>query len=368
MATSYDSVLNDVYYGEGNPAYLAGQQAVLREARKVNKKIRLSHVLAYLQKQDTYTLHKPRKRRFPRNRTIPIGWNTDWMADLIDVASIKKHNQNNTFILTVKDILSRFCWAEPLKNKKPETVRAAFQKIIERAPRVCWRLFTDKGNEFLGQPMKTYLAGLDIQHITPNSPDVKCGSIENYNKILKSRLWKMFTHKKSYTWLPHLQMVVKALNNSYCRPINGRPSDVTADNASALWDRLYGKGSKKVDVSTPSKLHVGSWVRICEYKNTFEKGYTATFTKETFRITKVLSNRIPTVYKIEDSNSEPILGVYYKEELVAVVQDKGTVFQIEKIVKRKPDKEGKIKLLVKWKGYPSQMNSWIPAEDLITTE
>lgn len=364
MTKKFDQLLDNTYYSKDSPAFMAGQVAVLREAKKTEKSVRLAHVVEYLHRQDAYTIHKPLRRRFPRNKVVPIWLHTDWACDLVDVASIARHNDGHTFILTVKDMLSRYCWAQPLKNKKPETVVDAFRIIVDEAPRVCWRLFSDKGTEFCGKPMQDFLAALDIQHITPATPDTKIGPIENMNRVLKRKLWKMFTKERHHRWIDSLQQVVTGMNNSHCRAINARPVDITPENADALWKRLYGHYMQRGAEKPHSGLQPGTWVRIAKYKNIFSKEYVGNFTEERFKITNVLDRR-PPVYMIEDYNGTPIKGTYYSYELVPVVQDSETVYLIDRIVRKKRTKTGD-QLLVDWVGYGPDFRSWIQASELVT--
>ena len=49
----------------------------------------------------------------------------------------------------------------------------------------------------------------------------------------------------------------------------------------------------------------------------FTKGFEPSFSKELFKIKKVIRSD-PTVYELEDLEGEPIIGKFYKEELSAV--------------------------------------------------
>ena len=52
-----------------------------------------------------------------------------------------------------------------------------------------------------------------------------------------------------------------------------------------------------------------------------------------------------------------IQGTFYEQELQKTTQD---VYRIEKVIKSKG-----IKVLVKWKGYPDESNSWVDKNELI---
>ena len=57
--------------------------------------------------QDAYTLHKPLRRRFPRNPYTVNNLDV-WVADLVDVQEFSKFNDNYKYLLTVIDVFSKF--------------------------------------------------------------------------------------------------------------------------------------------------------------------------------------------------------------------------------------------------------------------
>ena len=73
-------------------------------------------------------------------------------------------------------------------------------------------------------------------------------------------------------------------------------------------------GDQFGDINTP-KFKEGDKVRIEKYKKRFAKGYEKTFTDEVFTIKEVTVGD-PTVYKLEDTGKEEIIGTFYEEELV----------------------------------------------------
>lgn len=353
------SVLEDVYYGLGSPACYAGVNTVYKEAKKRLPSIKPSDVETFLQKQDTYTLHKPIRRKFARNKTFSLGIDSDWQADLCDVQNLRKYNNGMGYILTVIDVLSKFAWAVPIKNKKPESVVDAFNEILGSSERKPWRLYTDKGTEFRGKPFQDFLKKHDIQYIASESPDMKAAVAERYNRTLKTRLWKHFSKAKSLRYIEVLPKLVNAINHSYHRSIKCRPVDVTLKTEREIWETLYGKKLEPVKF----KFDLGDQVRIAQYKHAFKKGYLPNFTEEIFTVTEQIP-RHPPVYKINDWNAEPVIGIFYEHELVKVVKT-DDIYQIEKILKTRKQK-GVTKYFVKWLGYPDKFNQWINQADLKT--
>ena len=96
---------------------------------------------------------------------------------------------------------------------------------------------------------------------------------------------------------------------------------------------------------------------MSKYKNIFDKGYESNFTEEIFKISKVFRGD-PNMYELIDVDDEPIIGKFYEEELSAINKT-DDVYRVEKILRRR-----KGQALVKWAGYDSKHNSWIPIKDI----
>ncbi len=353
-----DKILENVYYDVSSPACYAGIKAVLREAKRYDPSIRIQDVKEFMEKQDTYTLHKPVRRKFLRNRVVATGIDSDWQADLCDMQALRKYNDNVAYLLTVIDVLSKHAWARPTTSKTPAAVRDAFAIILVESQRKPQCLYTDQGKEFLGKPFQQFLKHHWVQHITSNSPDVKASVAERYNRTLKTRLWKYMTKNNTQRYIDDLQAIVDSINGSYHRMIKRRPIDVMHKNETEVWETLYADSNH----GQPSfKFKVGDQVRISKYKHIFEKGYLPNFTQEIFTIRERIS-RNPPVYRLKDYNSDPIEGVFYEQELVKTIKE-DDVYKIEKILQHRT-RRGVKEFYVKWLGYPNSFNQWIPERDL----
>ena len=67
-------------------------------------------------------------------------------------------------------------------------------------------------------------------------------------------------------------------------------------------------------------------------------------------------------YRLRDTKDDVILGGFYKYELQKV-RNTSEIYQIENLLKSRT-RRGKRQLLVRWLGYNSDFNSWIPTEDV----
>jgi hypothetical protein len=59
--------------------------------------------------QDTHTLHKPTRRRFPRRRVVVYGIDHQWQVDLVDLAKLSSSSKGFKYLLTCIDVLSFQC-------------------------------------------------------------------------------------------------------------------------------------------------------------------------------------------------------------------------------------------------------------------
>jgi hypothetical protein len=330
-----------------------------KAARKKLPKIKIKDVKKFLSKQQTYTLHKPIRRKFPRNKIVTAGLDVDWQADLADFSGIKKHNNNYTFVLVCIDVLSRYIWAVPIKRKTGDQTAAALQTILDQGRRP-WRLCTDRGREFKNQTFQDLLKKHDIQYFNATSPDVKAAMAEIYIRHLKNRLYKYFTKMKTFRYLDVLPRIVDAMNRSVCRTTGMAPANVNKENAESLWQKLYGKPLEK----KPFHYDVGDKVRITKEKHKLSKGYVPNFTEEVFVITECL-NRIPPTYKLHDLSNESIDGVFYESELVKVLDEDKPTREIEKVIKTEK-RDDNVWYFVKFKNEPVKNNKWINEHDLVT--
>ena len=94
-----------------------------KKKRVVNRK----EVEKWLEGEEAYTLHKPVRRKFPRNRVYVMYKDQQFEADLVNISHLSKYNDGYRYLLTCIDVLSKYAWIVPLKNKSGEDVAIAFQ-------------------------------------------------------------------------------------------------------------------------------------------------------------------------------------------------------------------------------------------------
>ncbi|KAK3907379.1 Putative uncharacterized transposon-derived protein, partial [Frankliniella fusca] len=88
----------------------------------------------------------------------------------------------------------------------------------------------DKGKEYINKTFQKFLKENNITYIHTHNPDIKCSIVERWQRTIKSKLFKRFTHTEQYRCVDGLlDDIVDAYNHTYHRSIKMRPVDVTPD-------------------------------------------------------------------------------------------------------------------------------------------
>ena len=112
-----------------------------------------------------------------------------WEADLAFVRDVAKENDRVNYLHVVIDVLSKYVWVRPMKNKTaPDSILSEGRKPE--------KLRTDKGTEFLNESFQKYLKKKNIQFYTANN-EPKASVVEPVNRTLKSKLYCYFTEVNS---------------------------------------------------------------------------------------------------------------------------------------------------------------------------
>ena len=120
--------LDKIYYNPQDPGSYGGVTRLLKRAKEVGiQEISQTKVRDYLRDQQAYSLHKPARKHFLRNRTIIGAIDKQWQADLADMQSLASSNSGYKYILTVIDIFSKFAWAIPIQKKSAKEMVTAFE-------------------------------------------------------------------------------------------------------------------------------------------------------------------------------------------------------------------------------------------------
>ncbi|GFT23813.1 uncharacterized transposon-derived protein F54H12.3 [Trichonephila clavipes] len=130
------------------PNSFGGVEALHRSVKGKYSKKDVKH---WLSQKDAYTLHKPVRHKFQRNRVFVSDIDRQFQADLVDMQSLAEFNKGYKYLLTCIDLFSKFAWAVPLKDKFGKSVKSGLEIIFkERKPKVLQTDADLQGEEIKG--------------------------------------------------------------------------------------------------------------------------------------------------------------------------------------------------------------------------
>ncbi|CAC5359492.1 unnamed protein product [Mytilus coruscus] len=380
-----------------NPAHaaaFAGPDKVYDVIKNEGKyKIGRGQVKKILRGIEAYSVQKPARRNFKRNRVIVSGIDEQFDGDLASMENVSSFNSGVKFLIVLIDVYSRFLIIRSLKDKKSASVMKALKNIFTQTntkkPRT---IRFDQGGEFKGE-VKRYLKKENIHVFYTNNSQIKSNYAERVIKTIKQKIYTYFMEKQTYRYLDVLQDIVKSYNNTPHQSLNGAtPASVNKSNEDEIRYMQYlsrqktkrksddekteqTKKRKKGDGKTYQvgkkkrksmfKYHIGDIVRISHLKNVFQKGYSENWTLEYFKIYKRFVRDNKDLYVLKDMTGEILGGTFYRYEVQKITADDTNTFKIEKIIKKRRNKENKQEeVLIRWLGWPSKFDSWVPLRDV----
>ena len=336
------------YFDPRHPGSYSGVSGFLK-----NNKVNAKKFKEWARKEGTLTLHKPARKHFPRRRVLVFSTGDLMQMDLIDFQKLSKYNHGFKYILVAIDVFSKFASAVPLKFKTgAEVLRAVKLVVKEIHPK---KIQTDRGLEFLNKTLSQWLKSQNIQLYATHNYDIKACVVERFIRTLKDKLYRYFTENTTNKYSDVLSKIVDSYNSSFHRSIKMTPKQARKkENEQTVYDNLYRHPVSDQKV----QLKVNDTVRVSRYPSPFLKSCTPNFSQEYFYIDSV-QNTVPHVFKLRDVSGERLLGSFYSQELQKITVDPDKPFKIQAILARKNNK-----VLVKYLGWPSKFNEWIPKQQL----
>ena len=348
--------LSQNYLDASLPGSLSGLQNFSRALKERGLTEEGAKMKEYLHSEPTYTIHKPARRKYKRAKVTSLGIDYLWQIDLVDMRKFSKLNKGFNYLLTCIDVFSKYAWVKPIKTKDGNSVLNAFKGIISEG-RKPEKIHSDEGKEFINRAFREYVKKNDMTLYIVNS-EMKACVVERFNRTLKEKMWKYFTHVGQYIYHDVIEKIVGAYNKSWHRTIKMRPVDVSEENEDDLYQAVYSNSKESLN---KFKLKINDMVRISKYKTVFAKGYTPNWSEEIFYVSELLA-RSTNAYKIRDHMNEPVEGIFYESELQKITK-KDDVFLVEEILKKRTRNKQK-EVLVRWLGYDDKFNSWEPASSI----
>lgn len=312
-----EEYLNQIWYTASHPVGFSGVAKLYDHVRQRFPNAGFQRVKSWLLRQPLYRRYKQVRRKFLR--TPVVGYYKDqlWQADLADVKNIARHNDGHTFILVAIDALSRYAFAEPVRQKTSKAVGDAFRRIFQRSGRYPKTLETDAGKEFVGPAIRKVYEEFGIHH-RKRHPKLKAALAERLIRTIKEKMYKWMAHHNTRRWLERLQDFVFAYNNSKHRMLKMRPVDVEGkEKERQAFENLY---RPFFDRELPKKFpyQVGDIVQKAKIKGPMARGTTPTFTTGLYRIAAIKKKPPREKYILENQYGDIVSPSYYSNQLVLV--------------------------------------------------
>uniref|UniRef100_A0AC34F551 Integrase catalytic domain-containing protein n=1 Tax=Panagrolaimus sp. ES5 TaxID=591445 RepID=A0AC34F551_9BILA len=148
-------------------------------------------------------------------------------------------NDGNKFILVVIDVLSKFVWAIPVKNKGTNEMQKAFDIIFGQMDRLPNMLFSDRGLELDSPAMHRYFAAKKIKKFSSNEGDQKAAVVERMIRTLKGRLFRYLNEHGTKRYVDILSSIILGINQTVSRVTKMRAIDITDENSGEVFERVF---------------------------------------------------------------------------------------------------------------------------------
>ena len=363
-----EKYLEDIYYDPKRAGAFSGNSTFYRAVKKLgDKRVTRKDIEQFLLKTEPYALHHRVQYRFPRNRVIVSGYKRQCDCDLMDMQKLSESNDGVRYLIVVIEILSRFLWVEPVKDKTGKSLVKGLQNVFNRGGKAeLYRM--DKGTEFTNRLVVNFFRQEGVRIYFTENTEVKANYAERVIRTLRGRLFRYLTFKNSDRYIDDLQNIVHGYNNTVHSSLSGlSPSQVSEENEVRVWANQYldEAAGHSLQRRQPFKyrFRVGDYVRVSFLRRTFQREHDIRWSQEIFVVAHRFARQGKPIYRIKDLHGELIRGSFYQWELLEAPDPNKGVWKIEKIVRRR-GRPPNVQYLVKWLGWPDSFNSWVNSADV----
>ena len=356
-----DGEIEQRYQTPSVPGSFQGPAKVYNSAKRSGIDTTQAFVKEALQGQESYTLNRSVVRKFPRNRVVVEGIDSQWDSDLADLALLSTKNDGYKYLLVMIDIFSRYAWVRPLKTKFAKEVVKAMDSIFKkgRKPAV---LRSDGGKEYNNAIVKTYLTNQGIHHFRTFN-ETKANYSERLIKTLKSKLYRYMVANNTLRYINVVQDMVKSYNNTVHSSLGRPPSEVYKGNEDEVRYEQYLRRPKQELKPQRYTFKPSDKVRIALIREKLDRDYGQKWSGEVFIIVSRRKREGIPIYTLKDLNGEPVEGTFYQQQLQRINVDEDGLFKIDKILKRRR-RNGVNEVLVRWKYYGPKFDSWVREDSI----
>ena len=352
--------LDKIYYDASSGGGFSSPLTLLKEVKRRGyyRNLGIQRIKNYLLHQNTYSLYKPARNRFPTPPVHVTRFNIQMDMDLMDMSRYQSDNDGVRYLLSAICVFSKQAYLEPLMTKEgPEVAKAAAKILDARPPGGPHVIQTDRGSEFRSAAFQQLLKERGIHHFFAGG-STKANVVERFHRTIRGRLAKYLFRKRTHRYLEALPILLEGYHKSYHTSIKMAPQDVTSENEDIVYRNLY---EKKLDINKPDiipyQFKEGDAVRISGEKHPFRREFFERWSYEVFTVTKRWRQNNIQMYKIKDCTGSEVIGSFYSAELTKVTDSDTALYVVEKYLDEKTE-NGKKYVKILWQGYPEECATW----------
>ena len=132
------------------------------------------------------------------------------MLDLIDYGP--EYNRGYRYVFVIIDNFSNFWWTVPLKNKKVQSIKDSFEKIIISSRRSLNLIETNREKGFYNSTFQNFSINNNIIHYSRNT---SLGAVfaERFNRTIRDLLKRPVFEVDQSNWINKIPTKTKQYNN-----------------------------------------------------------------------------------------------------------------------------------------------------------
>ena len=346
--------LTENYTNVKSPVSFLGPRKIYRYYNKI---LSQKQIRDFLATSESYTLLRPERKPTVHAPTISYYPMDVIQSDLFFVDKIADFNDGVKCILSSICVHSKFAYLEDMKTKTAKETKEKLAMIFQRMPSKPNICTFDQGSEFKNAIVTNFLKKLGVKQFFAMG-EYKCAVAESFQKTIQRKIYSYLVQNETLRYIDVLQDLVGNYNNTIHSSISPltpeealNPKNVHILEKARLENKIYRR-IKKI----PPLYKQGDRVRISLKKGKFTRGYDLQNTYEEFVVHKVFQHRIVPFYILKDLKNRILSGKFTQNQLQKISLDmhRGNVIG-ERV------RKGKKEYLLKFKGYDSSFNEWIPA-------
>ena len=136
--------------------------------------------------------------------------------------SFSKYNKGIKYLLCAIDLIGKYVWAVPIKDKKGVSIVYAFKKILNDTHRKPNKIWVDQVSEFYSNSFKDFLK-INNTEMYSTYNEGKSVVAERFIRTLKNKIFKYMTAILKNVYFDVLDDIVNKCNNTVHRTIKMKP-------------------------------------------------------------------------------------------------------------------------------------------------